>query len=273
MTARLLTSRTTIQADRMLSFRDRTACLSLRDRQADSSALSEKARFLSKTPLFSNLEPEDLEALAGRAQERPMRAGEMLFRRTEPGSSMIAILAGEVRIALPGTDGRDQVLRVLQAGDVFGEVALLDGGTRTADAVAQTNGRLLIVERRDLLQMLQEDQALALRIIILLCDRLRATNWLLEAMLFHDAAARLATTLLMLSANRPGMRLDVTQRTLGEMVGSARETVNKKLREWQGAGILALEPGRITVLDREALQRLAPGDADMFGAMEPGPVL
>jgi CRP/FNR family transcriptional regulator, cyclic AMP receptor protein len=272
MTERLATSRTAIQADRMLSFRDQAVCLPLRDRPADSAPLSEKARFLSKTPLFSNLEPEEIEALAGHAQERPMRAGEVLFRRTESGSSMIAILAGEVRIALPGADGRDQVLRVLRAGDVFGEVALLDGGTRTADAVALTNGRLLIVERRDLLQMLQDDQALALRIIILLCNRLRATNWLLEAMLFHDAAARLATTLLMLAADRPGMRLDVTQRTLGEMVGSARETVNKKLREWQAAGILTLEPGRITVRDREALERLAPG-ADTFGTLGPGPVL
>ncbi len=272
MTARTFTPRTAIPAERMLSLRDRTVGLSLRDRPADGPILSDKARFLAKTSLFRNLEPEELETLAGHAQERPMRAGEMLFRRTDPGSSMIAILAGEVRIALPGADGRDQVLRVLRAGDVFGEVALLDGGTRTADAVAQTNGRLLIVERQDLLQMLQDDQALALRIIILLCDRLRATNWLLEAMLFHDAAARLATTLLMLAANRPGMRLDVTQRTLGEMVGSARETVNKKLREWQAAGILALEPGRVTVLDPEALQRLAPGTS-AFGEMGSGPVL
>jgi CRP/FNR family cyclic AMP-dependent transcriptional regulator len=271
MTPRL-SSHITTQADRMLGFRDRTTAPALRDRHADSPILSEKARFLSNTPLFRNLEPEELETLASRCQERPMRAGEMLFHRTDPGSSMVAILAGEVRIALPGSDGRDQVLQVLRAGEVFGEVALLDGGTRTADAVAQTNGRLLIVERRDLLQMLQDDQALALRIIILLCDRLRATNWLLEAMLFHDAAARLATTLLMLAANRPGMRLDVTQRTLGEMVGSARETVNKKLREWQAAGILALEPGRVTVLDPAALQRLAPG-IDTFGTAGPGPAL
>jgi CRP/FNR family cyclic AMP-dependent transcriptional regulator len=78
-------------------------------------------------------------------------------------------------------------------------------------------------------------------------------------MLFHDAAALLASTVLMLATGRPGMRLDITQRVLGEMVGAARETVNKKLREWQSAGLLALEPGRITVLDPAALRRLAPG--------------
>ncbi len=220
---------------------------------------SERARLLAKTPLFRGLEPRDLDALAARAQERPMRAGDVICRRGDPGASMFALLAGEVRIVLPGTDERDQVLRVMHSGDVFGEIALLDGGARTADAVAETNGRLLVVERRDLLQMLQEDPPLALRIISLLCERLRSTNLLLEAMLFHDAASRLASTLLMLADGRPGMRLDITQRVLGEMVGAARETVNKKLREWQGAGLLTLEPGRITVVDRAGLQRLAPG--------------
>jgi CRP/FNR family transcriptional regulator, cyclic AMP receptor protein len=220
---------------------------------------SEKTRLLAKTPLFQTLEPADLETLAARAQERPMRAGDVICRRGDPGASMFALLAGEVRIVLPGTDDRDQVLRVMHTGDVFGEVALLDGGLRTADAIAETNGRLLVVERRDLLHMLQDDPALALRIITLLCERLRGTNWLLEAMLFHDAATRLASMVLMLASGRPGMRLDITQRVLGEMVGAARETVNKKLREWQAAGLLTLAPGRITVVDRAGLQRLAPG--------------
>lgn len=234
--------------------------------------LSDKARLLSRTPLFGSLGPAELEALANRATERLMRAGEVLFRRAEPGSSMVAIIAGEVRIVLPGAEGRDQVLRILRAGEVFGEVALLDGRSRTADVVADTNGRLLIVERRDLLLVLQDDPDLALRIIVLLCDRLRTNNWLLETILFHDAAARLASTLLVLAAGRPGLRVDMTQRALGEMVGAARETVNKKLREWQAAGILALEPGRVTVLDRAALQKLAPG-ADSFGDAGPGKVL
>lgn len=224
-----------------------------------SSPLSDKARLLSRTPLFSSLRPRELETLAGRAAERPMRAGEVVFRRSDPGSSMVAILSGEVRIVLPGANGRDQVLRVLRAGEVFGEVALLDGRARTADVVAETNGRLMIVERRDLLHILTDDPDFALRIITLLCDRLRTNNWLLEAMLFQDSAARLASTLLTLAAGRPGLRLDITQRALGEMVGSARETVNKKLREWQAAGILALEPGRVTVLDQAALRRQAPG--------------
>jgi CRP/FNR family transcriptional regulator, cyclic AMP receptor protein len=220
--------------------------------------LSDRARLLSKSPLFKGLHARDFEALAARTHERPMRAGEVLFRRDSPGSSMLAIIAGEVRIALPGATGRDQVIKVLRAGEVFGEIALLDGGPRTADAIAETNGRLLVVERRDLLHLLKEDNELALRVIVMLCGRLRSTDRLLELMLFHDTSARLASVILDLSSARPGRRLDITQRALSEIVGAARETVNKKLREWQEEGAISLEPGRITIIDAASLERRIP---------------
>ncbi len=109
--------------------------------------------------------------------------------------------------------------------------------------------------------MLKEDDGLALRIIVLLCGRLRSTDRLLDLMLFHDTSARLASVILELSRTRPGRRLDITQRALGEIVGAARETVNKKLREWQEAGAISLEPGRITVIDPVSLERHIPSAA------------
>jgi CRP/FNR family cyclic AMP-dependent transcriptional regulator len=226
--------------------------------EIQQSALSERARLLSKAPLFKGLPARDFEVLAAQTHEQPMRAGEVLFRRDDPGASMLALMAGEVRIVLPGADGRDQVIKLFRPGDVFGEIALLDGGPRTADAVAETNGRLLVVGRRELLRLLREDNELALRIIVLLCGRLRSTDRLLEMMLFHDTSARLASVILDLSRTRPGRRLDITQRALGEMVGAARETVNKRLREWQEKGVISLEPGRITVVDPAYLERRLP---------------
>lgn len=221
---------------------------------------TERARLLGKAALFGQMRPQDLAALATRTQERAMRSGEVLFRRGDAGSSMLVIVAGQVRIVLPGSAGREQVLRVLRPGEVLGELALLDGGSRTADAVAETNGSLLVLERRDLMPMLRADAELSLGVLGILCGRLRATDWLLEAILFHDTATRLASTLLMLSQHRAGGQIDITQGALGERVGAARETVNKKLREWQAEKILALEPGRITVLDKVALHRHASTD-------------
>lgn len=219
------------------------------------SALSERTRLLAKTPLFKGLQLHEFVEVAKRAHERPMRTNEILFQRGDPGASMLAILAGEARVVLSSADGRDQVLKLLGPGDMFGEIALLDGGPRTADVIAETNGRLLVLERRDLLEVFRSNEELTLRIIVLLCDRLRSTSWLLETMLFHDAPQRLASAILNLSSRRPGHQLDITQRALGEIVGAARETVNKKLREWHEAGFIALKPGRITVIDPTALER------------------
>ncbi len=219
---------------------------------------AETMRLLGRLPLFRSVPEDHLRNLVARAGFRPMRAGEMLFRRGERGSSMLIILVGQVRIVLPSRDGREQVLRIMQAGDLLGELALLDGGTRTADAIAETNGQLLLLERQNFLHALAENPTFALAILSVLSGRLRATNWLLEAMLFHDASGRLAATLLMLASGQPGRRLNITQGELGARVGAARETVNKRLREWQAAGIIALQPGRVTVLDVAALRRHAP---------------
>ncbi len=223
-----------------------------------SGTSTKRAQLLGGVPLFRRMRPQDLATLAARVQERPMRSGEVLFRRGDIGSSVLVILAGQVRIVLPGSEGREQVLRVLPPGEVLGELALLDGGCRTADAVADTNGNLLVVERRDLMPMLRADPDLSLAILAVLCGRLRATDWLLEAMLFHDSTARLASTLLMLSQHRPAGQVNMTQAALSERVGAARETVNKKLREWQADKILTIQPGRITVVDKVALRRHAP---------------
>ena len=187
-----------------------------------------------------------------------MRKGDTLFHRGDIGSAMFVIVAGQVRIVLPGGEGREQVLRVFYPGEVLGELALLDGGRRTADAIAGTNGNLLVIERRDLMPLLRADPALSLAVLTILSARLRATSSLLEAMLFHDTTARLASTLLALSQHHPASQIDITQGALGERIGAARETVNKKLREWQADTIIALEPGRITVLDKAELRRHAP---------------
>jgi CRP/FNR family cyclic AMP-dependent transcriptional regulator len=206
----------------------------------ESSVPPRPAEMLAATPLFKRIPADQLSGIISRCTSRTMRAGETLFRRGDPGTTMVLIITGQIRIVVPGPAGREQVLRVLQPGEVVGELSLLDGQGRSADAVAQTNPEL------------------ALTILTILTGRLRATSWMLAAMSFHDAGARLAIILLTLAQQGAGRRVDITQAALGERVGATRETVNRKLREWQAAGILALEPGRITVLDTAALRSHAP---------------
>lgn len=221
-------------------------------------ALSPRAKILSGNPLFAALDRNDLETLAAFASERPMRKDETLFRRGDPGSFMIAVLQGEVRIVIPSAAGKDRIIRVMGAGEVLGEIALLDGAPRTADAIAVTNGRLLVLERRDVLPRLRQSPDLCIRVVELLCRRLRATSRQVEDLVFHDVATRLAAQLLELTANHPRHLVDITQKELGAMVNATRESVNKTLRGWEEQGIVALSPGRVTVKDPQRLTRFAP---------------
>ncbi len=211
-------------------------------------------QILAKIPLFAPFAPADLDALFGCAYERAMRTGETLFQRGDPGSSMLAILSGEVRIVLPNESGKDQVLNVLEAGAVFGEIALFDGKPRTADAVAATKGHLLVIERAAAQRLMERDPQFARRVLEIVCLRLRATIVQLESMLFQDVAQRICVYLMQRHAERGHTRIDVTQSALGQIVGSARETVNRRLRDLEAEGLIALSPGRITISDPARLK-------------------
>ncbi|HTU53230.1 MAG TPA: Crp/Fnr family transcriptional regulator [Acetobacteraceae bacterium] len=217
-------------------------------------------RALAAVPLLAPLPAAELEALARLARERTAAHGEWLFRRGDPGDYLLVVLAGELRVSVSGVDGREQILRSLGPGDVVGEIALLDGRSRSADAVAVTRVRLLVVDRRSVLNEIAHNGEFALALMRLLCNRLRATSSALEAMLFHDSGTRLAAALLQLSGGREGARVDLTQSQLGEIVGAARETVNKKLRSWEKEGVVTLSPGRIIVKSLSKLTALLPDE-------------
>ena len=222
--------------------------------------MAARVRALAAVPLLAPLPAAELEALARLAHERTAAKGEWLFRRGDPGDYLLVVLAGELRVSVSGVDGREQILRSLGPGDVVGEIALLDGSSRSADAVAVTRVRLLVVDRRSVLQEVARNGEFALALMRLLCVRLRATSSALEAMLFHDSATRLAAALLQLSGGREGARVDLTQNQLGEIVGAARETVNKKLRAWEKEGVVTLSPGRIIVKSLAKLTALLPDE-------------
>lgn len=220
-----------------------------------SASAQRNRRMLAATALFAPMAPADIDALLNHSYERSMRTGETLFQRGDPGVSMMAIIAGEVRIVLPGENGRDQILNVLKAGSVFGEMALFDGNPRSADAIAGTNGRLLVLERQAVMRLIEQDPGFAFRMIGVIAQRLRSTLSQLDGVLFRDVPSRIDMFLLETSRSQGHPRIDITQAALGETVGAARETVNRHLRQRAAEGAIALSPGRITVLDPVRLSR------------------
>ncbi len=213
---------------------------------------------LAKIPLFAGFAPEELDRLATIAREKRMRRGEVLMRAGDAGLCMMIVMAGEARVVLAGESGQEHVINTLGPGAVFGEIALFDGRPRTADVVATTNGKVLVIERAAVLRLLARDPCFAQGVISGLCAVLRGTIGQLEAMVFQDVATRLAVCLLRLAQGTAPRHLDLTQAQLGQLVGASREIVNKRLRAFAAAGIVQLSPGRIILLHEAPLAAMLP---------------
>jgi CRP/FNR family transcriptional regulator, cyclic AMP receptor protein len=215
-------------------------------------------RILGGSQWFADVPAGALDTLALAMKERQAAPDEAIFLQSDEGSALFAILAGQVRIVIRGADGREQVLRVLGSGEMFGEIAVLDGRPRSADAIAVTRCRLLLLERRSLLELIASQPAVAIGLITVLCERLRDTSAQIEGLLFHTLSERLASALLGLRNDNTSASINVTQTELGHLTGVTRESVNKKLRAWQAVGLVELQPGRVRVKDADGLKRLLP---------------
>lgn len=218
---------------------------------------------LAKHFLLRHLPEEDLRRLVALARNRQFTNNELIFAKGDPATGMMAVLSGRVRIVSYSLDGKEVVLRVIEPGEVFGEIALIDGGERTADAVAFGRTEVLSLDRGDFLPFLEANPKLCVEMLKVLCQRLRSTSEQLEDFSFLDLRMRLAKCLLHLAdrygeAEGSGTRitLPLSQQFLAAMMGTTREAVNKRLREWEQEGVLKLGRESVTVLDRAFLADL-----------------
>jgi CRP/FNR family transcriptional regulator, cyclic AMP receptor protein len=209
-------------------------------------------------PVFSKLPRAGIEQLGTYLTKRRVQRGTTIFRKGDAGNELIAILSGSVKISAPGVDGREAVLNLIRGGEIFGEIALLDGGPRTADAVAISDCELMVIERREFMALLREHPDLALQLIKILCTRLRQTSEQVEDLMFLDLPTRLAKAVSRLVDEAGGpwpRKISITQRELSQLIGMSRESTNKQLRSWAQAGRIRLERGCIVVLGPDAFTR------------------
>jgi CRP-like cAMP-binding protein len=217
------------------------------------------------SPFFQAMRPEELDAILGFASERRCARGSTIFLKGDPGSSMMAVLSGRVRVGNISQEGKELTLNVIGPGEIFGEIALLDGKPRSADVVAIEDTVLLVVERRHFLPFLLSHASLVERLLVVLCERLRRTSVALEEIALLDLPVRLARLLLKLADDygRPlpggGVRIDLklSQRDLSSLVASSRESVNKQLRAWREDGTVDLREGHLLLLKPANLRLLA----------------
>jgi CRP/FNR family transcriptional regulator, cyclic AMP receptor protein len=225
-----------------------------------SSASPEAGRrLLEACPLFRGLDVGARGELFAHAHRRAFAAGAPICHVGDPGDSMMAVLVGSVRISLPIAKGKEVILADLPAGELLGEIALLDGKERSANVSALTNCELMVLERRHVLPFLEQNPKACLKLMELLCARIRRSDDRMSDIAFFDLPARLAKTILKYPASGRGpARLSLTQTELADMTGGTRENVNRCLRDWERRGILARKGGWTIVLKPEALQAIEP---------------
>jgi CRP-like cAMP-binding protein len=215
---------------------------------------------LQGSPLFRGLAPATLDRIAALAVQRGYRRGEIVFSAGDAGDALFGVVSGRIRISTGNADGREIFLNIMEPGDTFGEIALLDGGTRTATATAMDAAELVSLRREPLFGLLEKEPKATLELLRLCGERLRWTSGLLEDAALLDAPARLAKRLLSLSElhgedGDSGRSVRISQEELANFLGVSRQAVNEQLQAWKANGWIALGRGTVTVRDAAGLKR------------------
>jgi len=233
------------------------------------SELNESLRWeLKKNPLFQELDAATFDNLLRAAKPKVHKARAPIFHEGDPGGSLLMVLSGQIKISSLAANGKECVLAFMGAGDVIGEITLLDGGARTATAQAIEASRILELTRSAFISVLENNPPTALKIIEILCKRLRATSEMVEDAALLAAAPRLARTLLRLARSN-GVKdgdaviidLALSQATLGAHAGLLRESVNRQLRAWESEEIVERRNDRIIILRDGVLNEISEGGA------------
>jgi CRP-like cAMP-binding protein len=216
---------------------------------------------LAAIPFFGGLEPDALDRLAAGMRSRRFRRGEVIFHVGDPGDALFVIVSGEVKISLPSETGDEAILATLRPGDVFGELALLDGAPRSASASALTAAETVILPRERFRELIATETGVRDALLASIAGELRRLTTHVEELHFLDITGRLAARLARLAQESGAplpdgslrLRTNLTQGDLAAMVGCTRQSVNKLLGQFTDDGLIRLERDAIVVTDLEGL--------------------
>jgi CRP/FNR family transcriptional regulator len=210
---------------------------------------------LRSVPLFADLEEGELERFSHVAVPRSFPAGTRVFHEGDSSDACYIVREGSFRVTREHSDGRAITLATLGPGEIFGELAMLDGDKRSASAESITDGTLLALPANDVRSLLARNPEIALKLVAGLVRRLRAANARLSRQSFQTVPSRVAGILLQLSRDgqgEEGEEVEVTirmnQTDLAQLAGTSRESVSRFLAELERAGVVRSGRGRVTVL-------------------------
>ena len=231
------------------------------EKKYEPASLSiDRKGMLRAHPIFRNLPEDALLHLERIAKTRSIRRGVSIFAKGDPGNALFFVASGTVKISVSSIEGRGAVFNLIKSGEIFGEIALLDGLARTADASSNSDCELVVIERRDFIRFMEHQPLLAKNLIDMLCARIRWISDHVEQVIFPGLSGRLAKALIRLvdkNSTTPSLKIVITQQEISEMVGTSRESVNKLLRDWKDRNLVHVQRGTLTIVDIKTLRQLA----------------
>jgi CRP/FNR family transcriptional regulator, cyclic AMP receptor protein len=222
---------------------------------------------LGKSALFGSLSETERAAIATRMRRIDFEPDQLVFSRGDPGRQIYLVLAGRIRLSVLTTDGRELAFAHAGPSDIFGEIAALDGGERTADATAISRVQAAILPQQTLLQLIEGNPRLAAATISFLCFRLRETDLKLEGIALHSIEVRLARLFLSalralsptVAGSRTPLALGMSQSELSLLIGASRSKTNMGLKSLEDMRAITREGTNLSC-DTQILQNIVDND-------------
>ncbi len=220
--------------------------------------MSELSEFLKYVPIFSELPDETIEQIAQIGQIKEFSKDSVILMEDEDGLTMFFIIEGKVKVTRTSSDGKEVILTVLGHSEFFGEMAILDGMSRSATVIALEDSKLFIIHRNDFLELLKKHPEISIPLLQELTSRLRAADMKIKSLSLKDAEGKVATVILQLAETQGKVKHGIVeiekmplQQDLANMAGTSRETISRTLHTFAKKGYIEMEGSKLRILNYE----------------------
>ena len=217
---------------------------------------------LATVPIFSALSANVLDELLSRMTKRSYQKNNMILMEDEFGDTFFIIASGSIKITRVSEDGREVILAMLGEGEFFGEMSLLDGETRSANAIAIEESKVLILKRHDFLLFLERFPKIAISLLTEMAGRIRKSDQQIESLSLSDAEHRIGITLIRMAEELGTIRqgkVEISnlpyQQDIANMAGTSRETVSRMMKILEEKGFIKRSGHNLSILDYSQFKR------------------
>ena len=218
--------------------------------------MSSSSDFLKYVPIFSELPDETIEKISQVGSKKFYKRDTVVMMEEDAGSALFIIVEGKVKVGRTSNDGREVILSILSESDFFGEMAILDGQSRSATVTAIEDSELFIVQRNQFLDLLQQHPEIAISLLQELTRRLRGADIKIKSLSLKDAEGKVATVILQLADDLGKIKNGIVeieriplQQDLANMAGTSRETISRTLHSFSKKSLIELDGSKLKILD------------------------